>query len=166
MCVRTFCKTCGQELIHRDHRQHYESASALGQILHREGPGQMAIGDIDLYCLKKAKRTLRLLEHKQPDQQLGGQQSGALWMLDRCINFAAKQFGLSSDSGVYIIQGALDVATESNKAKVDFAGQQLVKRLDGTTALSPANRKELYDWLNCGPDWTPRQNRGRKEWDA
>jgi hypothetical protein len=151
-------------MIHRDHRQHYESASALGQILHREGPNEMTIGDIDLYCLKKATRTLRLFEHKQPDQGLGIQQSSVLWLLDRAIKSAAQQYGLGSESGVYIIQGALDVATESNKSKVDFAGQQLVKRLDGTTALTPANRKEFYDWLNCGPNWTSRANRGRKEW--
>jgi hypothetical protein len=68
---------CGEETIHRDHRRGYESASALGQIVWREGPKKMSAADIDLATLKllsNGQRLLRLNEQKQPDHSLGWSQ--------------------------------------------------------------------------------------------
>ena len=163
---RTFCTQCGHELIHRDNRQAWEASSSLNQIIHREGPALMTCGDIDTYVEKWRGNTtiLRLLEHKQPDQKLGRAQARVLEDIDRMIRHAiahpSNDLQLSPDSGVFIIRGKIS-GEDHGKRKVDFAGPQVVDRLDGERVLTPKNRKELFDWINGGPDWTPRNNRGR-----
>lgn len=159
-------------MIHRDHRQGYESASAFGQIIHREGPADMAFGDIDGYCearvqpapYEPSQYLLRLLEHKQPDQPIGGAQKLVLHHLDECLRNAPADLRLHPDSGVYIIKGQLDVAEESRRNKVDFRGPQTVYRPDGSIALQPKTRTELYDWIRGRPGWKPRNGAGRREW--
>ena len=61
MCQRTYCPDCDEELIHRDHRHFYESASALGQIIHRM-KRTFTYGDIDGVTYKRSLRLLRFLE--------------------------------------------------------------------------------------------------------
>jgi hypothetical protein len=56
-CGRTFCRKCGQEMIHRDHRHGYESSSALGQIIWRDGPAFLSVMDLDAVSRKGLGRT-------------------------------------------------------------------------------------------------------------
>jgi hypothetical protein len=67
------------------------------------------------------------------------------------------------DSGVYVIRGPLD-AEECGRHKVDFAGPQIVYRLDDSIAFQPKKRTELYDWIRGQSGWKPRNGAGRKEW--
>lgn len=130
-CGRTFCPYCREEMIHRDHRHGHEAASAFNQILHREGPKNLAAGDIDNYTDKWIGdvHALRILEHKQPDQALGRAQAQALAALDEAIRCAAArssgwtspslvsrdnkagELKLHNTSGVYVIRGHLQPAT-------------------------------------------------------
>src|SRR5262245_9633448 len=88
-CGRHFCNWCNQEMIHRDNRKHYESASCLGQItLH--GPKDMGAADIDL-CTEKHwdnQHLLRVLEHKQPHQNFDYSQNHILSLLASIISHA------------------------------------------------------------------------------
>jgi hypothetical protein len=153
-------------MIHRDHRKSYESASAFGQIMHNQGPRQLTAGDLDLYTAKwiGRKLLLKLLEHKQPDQQIGAMQAKVLMALDRVLRAAVINrppgLELHPDSGVFILRGPLEAQTEGRK-KVDFAGPQIVERLDGTIVLKPKTRGELFDWINGGPGWAPRAGAAR-----
>jgi hypothetical protein len=49
--ARHFCVDCEREMIHRDNRAGYESSSAIGQIISRDGPrsNHFGGGDIDFY---------------------------------------------------------------------------------------------------------------------
>jgi len=172
MCRRTFCPDCDQEMIHRDHRKSYESASALGQIIHRQGPKQVTVGDLDLYCAKwfMSKNdpcihgVLRLLEHKQSGQAIGALQKSVLTALheifDIAINNPSAKLQLDPRSGVYIIRGPIGAATSARR-EVDFENKQLISNIDGTINFAPRTRNEFYEWLNCGPGWEPRHNQGR-----
>jgi hypothetical protein len=147
LCRRTFCDDCGQELIHRDHRNGYESASALGQIIHRM-KHTFTVGDIDLYYFKRALRLLRLLEHKQPGQSRKGPQNEVLNLLDRIIAHYVDCTGqLHPHSGVYVMQGLVDAAAEGRHA-TRLGGPQVVtnERLD--SSLGIADELELFDWLD------------------
>jgi hypothetical protein len=152
-------------MIHRDHRQADESSSALGQIIHQEAPREMTVGDLDLYVMKYRGNIANFkgLEHKNPNQAVGRMQAGVLQILDGLIQHAIvnppDNIRLDPDSGIFIVRGALSEGEISKR--VDFSGPQIVKRLDGSTALAPKSRKEFYDWLNGGPDWTPRGGRSR-----
>ena len=164
-CGRHFCAHCGEEMIHRDHQRQYEASSALGQIIHREGPAHFTYGDIDGYAAKwlRAGTLLKILEHKQPDQQLGKAQSKVLGDIDKIVRFALGKpecgVVLLDGSGVFIIRGELE--PEGPQHKCDFATKQIVQTVDGSTVFEPNTRKELYDWLNGGADWTPRLSRAR-----
>lgn len=172
MCRRTFCLDCDEELIHRDHRKSYESASALGQILHRQGPAEITVGDVDLLCAKWRGSprdrcrcgTLRVIEHKQPDQSMGALQRRALEALDEAIQIAinhpSETLRLTPESGVHIVRGHLDPAI-SRRREVEFHGAQTITKLDGAVVFAPKTRIQFYDWLNCGPGWTSRGGRAR-----
>jgi len=154
-------------MIHRDHRRGYEASSALNQLLHREGPDHAAVGDIDTYFENNEHGEYRLimLEHKQPDQALGGAQAKVLRHLDSCIRHAVEHpplrgLRLKEISGVYILRGPLEAAS-NGRHKVDFVGPHVVESLDGRPIAKFQRRKDFYDWLNGSPHWRPRNNRGR-----
>lgn len=149
-------------MIHRDHRRGYEASSALNQIIHREGPAEIAVGDVDTYVEKwfGDRAVLRLLEHKQADQELGRAQRVALGDLDKAIRGLGERLCPGSESGVFVLRGRLEPEI-GGRRRVDFASRQVIERMDGTVALEPRVRAELWDWLNCGPNWTSREGRGR-----
>jgi hypothetical protein len=169
MCPRQFCPYCGFELIHRDHRRGYESASSLGQILHREGPRQLTCGDIDLYVVKLMRRRgacdlclLRILEHKQMGQPLGMMQGKALRAIEQlfAVGLADPALNLHPDSGLFLVRGGIE-GEQDGKRKVNYTGPQIITRINGDTVFAPSTRTEFYDWLNGGPGWTSREGRGR-----
>jgi hypothetical protein len=149
-------------MIHRDNRHGYEASSALNQIIHREGPKQLTVGDVDSYALKFVgpRACLRLIEHKQPEQALKRMQQQALGLFDQCIRHAAEHalFGVAPGSGVYLMRGPLGASTEGRR-KVDFTGPQTVETLSGNAVLRPRSRWELWDWLCCGTPWQARNER-------
>jgi hypothetical protein len=110
---------------------------------------------------------LRLIEHKQPDQELGGAQKTVLRHLDACIRHCIGNpppgFKLHPESGVFILKGPLEAERKGNH-KVNFSGQQIVYRVDGSKALEPKTRKELFDWIRGRAGWQPRNGAGRREW--
>jgi hypothetical protein len=164
MCPHVFCPRCNQEMIHRDQRQGHESASALGQIIHREGPNEMTCGDVDLYIAKwrGPVLALKLLEHKRPKQPIGDMQFKTLTAIDALIQHAKTtpitEFPLDQTSGVYIVRGDF---TSTADQSVDYLGPVIVTKLDETISSQPKSRTEFYDWLHGGPGWTPRRGRGR-----
>lgn len=109
MCRRTFCEDCGAEMIHRDNRKFYESASGFGQIVSRDGPRTFTVGDVDLYVLKFLGRRplLRLIEHKQPGAALKPMQKKALQTLVVVFEAAIDAGALDSRSGVYLMRGPI-----------------------------------------------------------
>ena len=112
MCRRTYCPDCDQEMIHRDNRKPYESASAFGQIIYRTMPRTFTFGDIDSYYFKRSMRLLRLIEHKQPHQILKAPQWEALDILARAVDAYIPTVGLHPDSGLYVIRGELGPACQ------------------------------------------------------
>lgn len=145
---RHYCPTCDEELIHRDHRQSWESASALGQIIHRM-KRTFTFGDIDGYTLKRTHRLLRFIEHKQPDQALKFAQGEALAVLDRVIaHYVACQPGdLNPQSGVYVMRGPIDAAT-TGRRETRLAGPQVVTNARLGEAVL-ADEMALFAWLDC-----------------
>lgn len=130
-CPRTFCPNCDGEMIHRDNRRGYESASALGQIVSRAGPRTFTVGDVDLYVLKFFGREvlLRLLEHKQPAAPVKPMQRETLRLLDACLAAAIEHplspKPLHAASGVYLIRGEVG-AEPSGRRATCLAGPQRV----------------------------------------
>jgi hypothetical protein len=165
-CARTFCPNCDEEMIHRDHRHGYESASALGQIVHREGPYEIQYGDIDGYAVKwMGDQTLfRLLEHKQKGQALGTGQGRVFTelaqALDHAVGCPESPVKWVPGSGFYIITGPLEPETAGHR-KVDFAGKQVLKNLANGDVFNPTTRIDLWNWVNGGPGWRPRKGVGR-----
>jgi hypothetical protein len=165
MCDPVYCPECGGRMIHRDKRGGHESSSALGQIIHNEGPNEITVGDIDLYVAKYVGFVLSLrgLEHKQPWQAVGKMQGKILRSLDTIIRFAASNtdkcgLALHENSGVYIVRGEIG---EDEGKTITVKPPLTVERLDGTVECSPRTRSEFYDWMNLGAGWTPRGARGR-----
>lgn len=164
--LRTYCVCCGGRMIHRDRRGGHESSSALGQIVHNSGPNEITVGDLDLFVVKYLGEmvSLRGLEHKQPDQQLGLMQARALRMIDDMIQFCITHQPdglrpLHPTSGMFVIRAQLE---ENNKSEtLKFHGPPTISKLDGTIVSQPKNLRELNDWLNVGPNWNPRRGRGR-----
>jgi hypothetical protein len=138
----------------------------LGQIIHRQGPKELTVGDLDLYCAKWRGNhlTLRALEHKQSNQQLGRMQGSVLSVLDTMFQIAIANptptLRLTSDSGIFIVRGPIEAAT-SKRREVDFINRQTVSKVDGSCPFQHRTRKEFYDWLNGGSDWTPRRSAPR-----
>ena len=151
MCRRTFCPDWDEEMIHRDHRKHYESASGLGQIISREAPRTLTTGDVDQYVRKWLgdMTLLRLIEHKQPDQELKAQQQRALTDLDRIVRHATGDPNLHLDprSGVYIMRGEIGAATSARR-EAQFEGKQVLYDVRGNVIFEPRDRRQLWDWLD------------------
>jgi hypothetical protein len=141
-CGRQWCTGCREELIHRDHRHGKESASALGQIVSREGPENVSVADLDLASLKwlsNGSTLLRLIEQKNPGHRLKPGQKAILRLLDRAVDHCklcpqASELHIEQRSGVYILRGHVAAATHSVRRETRFNGAQVVERLsDGQT---------------------------------
>lgn len=150
MCERTFCPNCGEEMIHRDNRKFYESASALGQIVHREFPKKefpyMTYIDADGLHYKRSINRLMVLEHKQPTQELSYGQKEILAILHRVIRAAVKEGWLSEQSAVYLVRGDIG-ASENGRREVIFKGPQSVQLLSGDELFQIHSTAELREWL-------------------
>jgi hypothetical protein len=146
-------------MIHRDQRRHYESASALGQILWRRGPKEITVGDVDLYVIKiiGQRVCLRIIEHKQPRQTLKTMQRRALALIDQCIRHcvAHNLFGLTGDSGVFIMRGHVEGGAAGHR-EVQFHGPQTIETLDGQPVATLRTYPQVNNWLSCDRPWTAR----------
>jgi hypothetical protein len=169
-CGRNFCSN-GNELIHRDDRQHFEAASTLLAILRRCGPSEFTCGDIDAYAMKKfGKRVLlRLVEHKQPSQARKREQSFVLSLLNDCIQHyienppADANWRLDSRSGVFIMQGRVE-GTVNGHRETRFHGPQTVMRIDGGSVRRVLNTDEdVFVWFEGQSGGRRRQNARRPE---
>ena len=146
--LRHFCPDCDEELIHRDHRHGNESSSALGQIVHRM-KRTFTYGDIDGYTLKRSRRMLRFVEHKQPDQPAKSAQSEVLAVLDTVIgDYVDRHPGnLHPESGVYIMRGAIEPATAGRRETRLAGPQRITNNRVGEIIVN--NELELFRWLDC-----------------
>lgn len=175
-CGRQYCSHCGDELIHRDHRKWYESSSALGQIIYREGPRLLTVSDIDTVTLKilnrgksSEKKLLRIIEQKQPNHKFDGPQRDILFLLNQIIVHIlsctdASHIGLDSLSGVFILRGLIESANNQkngNNKKTIFGGPQTMERLSDGYMKTINNHEEFFSILD--PESKARRN-GGKNW--
>lgn len=122
-CGRHCCPDCGEDLIHRDNRRHWESASAFGQIVWLRGPVRLTTGDIDHYAAvfhRDKPDLLRIIEHKTPRQTL----SRVQWKVLRTLALALDSLPLDPRSGVYIVRGEIGRCGDS----INFRGPQDVEK--------------------------------------
>jgi hypothetical protein len=155
-CGRHFCPICGEEFIHRDHRKIYESSSALGQIINREGPKNLTVGDIDTISLKRLKnktKLFRIIEHKEPGHKFEKPQQESLKFLSDIILHclicpeAVRDLQLDQRSAVYIMRGLIEAAN-SVKKETTFKGIQRIKRLrDGAEKEFP-DHESFFKFLD------------------
>lgn len=165
---RHFC-SCGEELIHRDHRKRWESASAFGQVVWRCGPVDLTTGDIDHYAAVyglNGANLLRLIEHKQPDQPLKAMQKKTLLLLGELVEHAIScpDFGSRLDprSGVFVVRGLIEAEPDGLR-RTDFAGEQLVSRATAAGFVEVgalASSERVFRWL----EGTQRRGRRRAQW--
>lgn len=147
MCGRTYCQYCGEELIHRDHRKFYESSSALGQILSRAGPKYIGVSDADAIIFKRTKKILRIIEQKNPDHTMGSSQKGILSLLSNIFDLAKDNGLLHKDSGVFVLLGMIQGATEGRR-KCLFDGEQVLYNLHGEKIDAFQTEEQFFDWLD------------------
>ena len=161
----------GEVLIHRDKRRPDESSSALGAIIGRVGPHEIAMMDIDACFHKKhmpdETQLLRIVEHKTPRAKLSREQDDTLEILDHLLldavnnppSWLSKR--LHPSSRVYIIRG--DIKAETEQEEVFFKGPQVITLLDGKGGVTLASMEDMNDWLcACSAstrNWTPRKRR-------
>lgn len=153
-CGRQFCG-CGQELIHRDHRHGYESSSALGQIVSREGPLKLSAADIDLVTLKglrDGRRLIRVLEQKQPTHGFKPGQQEILQILDGALTHCktcptADLLKLDARSGVFIIHGNIAAADSPRKETV-LHGEQTIRQLSTGAEWVASSHEDLFRFLD------------------
>lgn len=162
-CPRTYCQGCGEEMIHRDHRRSYESASCLGQIVSREGPLKLGFMDMDGVSrkgLKDGSQLLRILEHKQLNAHLKANQEETLKLIAQIIEHCVKcpsatSLKLHPNSGLYIVRGELTAA--SNGAhKTMFNGPQEITRYVDGISYTVTNEEGFFRFL----DPVDRERRG------
>jgi hypothetical protein len=135
-CGRQWCTGCREELIHRDHRKAYESASALGQIVGREGPLNLSVTDVDLASWKRLRNGAQLLyfvEQKNPGHELRSGQQHILRLWDHCIEHCiacpdAAHLQLDRRSGLILVRGHIASATEKRR-ETCFRGPQTVQHV-------------------------------------
>lgn len=152
MCRRTFCEDCGDEMIHRDHRKGYESASALGQIVSRDGPRTFTCGDVDLYVLKLLGRRplLRLIEHKQPGAPIKPMQKRTLQVLVVMFESAIEAGALDPRSGIYLMRGQVE-AEPDGKRKTRLGRQRIwdARQREWFTCES---QEDVFAWMDARRD--------------
>lgn len=153
-CGRQFCKKCGEELIHRDHRKIYESSSALGQIVSREGPKNLSVADIDLVSLKimNRKKLLRIIEQKQPNHSLKWPQKEILRLIAEIISHCidckfAHNLNLDNRSGVYIMRGMIKGAKEGKKI-TRFDSCQKIERITTEQNGTIYTHEDFFNFLD------------------
>lgn len=168
-CGRQFCPGCQEELIHRDHRKGWESASTLGQIVWRDGPKVMGAMDMDLCTERcdKGKHLLRMLEHKQEAAKpLRFSQTHILGLLAnildqaiRCTDPIHADTKLDSRSGLFLIRGPI-AGAETGRHKCAFTGPQTVTRLvdQKELAVFDAHKdiRPFMSWIYGNSAWSPR----------
>jgi hypothetical protein len=152
---RHFCN-CGEELIHRDHRKPWESASAFGQIVWRDGPARLTTGDVDHYAAVldlPDGDLLRLIEHKQPDQSLKEMQGKVLLlvgsMIEHAVGCPLYDRRLDPRSGVFVVRGEITAESDGMR-RTFFAGPQFVSKAstDGFTDVGELSDGErIFRWL-------------------
>jgi len=149
MCRRTFCPDCNAELIHRDNRKHYESASALGQVVSRNGPRTFTCGDVDLYVLKLfggRPPLLRLIEHKQPGAPIKEMQKKTLRILVVAFAAAIEARALDSRSGVYLMRGG--VYANPDGRRETRLGPQRVWDAERREWFALESQEAVFDWMD------------------
>ena len=122
-CGRHCCPDCGEDLIHRDNRKGWESASAFGQVVWLRGPVKLTTGDIDQYAAvfrHDGADLLRIIEHKTPRQTL----SRVQWKVLRTLALALDALPLDDRSGVYVVRGEVGSRGDS----IGFRGPQEVEK--------------------------------------
>jgi hypothetical protein len=164
------CPGCEQEMIHRDFRKPWESASSFGQIMWRRGPKETSCGDVDLYVDTRFgfPSLFRIIERMQPQANIKSRQRPALTILDQVIKHAVQcplfnDMLLFEQSGVFIIQGNVHGWDTGNR-HVDFFGPQIVHALDGTKIFETSGKwdhEPLFSWLIGHDDWHRRDNKSR-----
>ena len=155
-CGRQWCKKCSEEMIHRDHRRGYESASALGQIVWREGPKNISAVDLDLATLKVLRgkeRLLRLIEQKQPGHSMKWGQEEILRILDRALDHCklcpdASELHIEQRSGVYIIRGHVAAAADSIRKQTSFDGPQVIERINDKKTWKIKSHEQFFKFLD------------------
>ena len=148
MCRRHWCKDCGDEMIHRDHRKGYESASAFGQVVSRDGPRTFTVGDIDLYVLKLLGRRplLRLVEHKQPGAPIKPMQKKTLSILNVVFAAAIEAGALHPQSGIYLMRG--EVYASPNGRRETRLGRQRVWDAQRQVWFMLESQEEVFTWMD------------------
>jgi hypothetical protein len=147
-CGHQFCEKCDSLLIHLLHRQGFESASGLGQIIWRDMPRTFACGDVDLYLHVRALNLVRFIEHKQPAQKVGDAQKRFLILLASLIEHCREQFKLHEKSGVFVIRGAL----EAGRKRIGFSGPQTIYQVRNSNCEKITccdDVDALYRWMIC-----------------
>lgn len=171
MCARAFCDGCGEELIHRDHRKHYESSSGLGQIVRRDMTDKFGVTDIDLAVerTRGGVTLLKLVEQKQERHRFRGSQAQIMAVLAAlidhakdCADFTAYQ--LAPDSGAYVAYGEIVPETgvgSTMRQKLWLPGQLIVDRLGGDPSTEELTRLDFLLWLASTADERQEYSRGR-----
>lgn len=170
-CGRQWCTGCREELIHRDHRHGKESASALGQIVSREGPRNISAADLDLATLKVLKdkqQLLRLIEQKNPGHSMKWGQEQILRLLDRALDHcklcpAASELHIEQRSGVYIIRGHVAAATHSKRRETRFDGPQTIERMSDKQTRDVQSHEDFFKFLDPTEDASRRADRRLRE---
>lgn len=142
-------------MIHRDHRKHYESASALGQIVYREGPSKLSYADADGISLKRLRSgltLLRVIEQKNRGHTLGWAQNEILRTLDATIAHAricpgAADLRLDPRSGVFLVRGEI-AAAYAPDLHTSFNGEQVIERLHDGRVETVTTHEEFFRFLD------------------
>jgi hypothetical protein len=165
-CGRQWCSKCGEELIHRDHRHGYESASALGQIIWREGPSQLSVTDADVISRKglpDGRQLMRVIEQKQPRHTFDGTpQERTFKLLDAVLMHCglcpdAAELHLDPRSGVFVVKGEISAAAEGRR-RTQFGGPQKITRLATGQEWAVETHEQFFRFLDP-------QDRGRRDRD-
>lgn len=164
-CGRTYCPHCTEEMIHRDHRRGYESASCLGQIVWREGPLALSVTDLDLVSrkgMRDGSQLLRLVEQKQLGHKFESAQERTLRLMNAVITHAAlcesaTELHVSPRSGVYVVRGQLGAATSSRQETM-FLGPQTIEQLGTGQTYDITSHEAFFRFLD--PEDDRRRRRG------